>query len=229
MSTYVMSDVHGKFETYQEMLNLIDFSNQDVLYILGDVVDRGEHPIKVLQHAVYADNIHLLMGNHEQMMYDAILGKGKTKEDASCMWEWNGGYSTIAELKGLTKSEINTLLDAILKLKYYEIVEIDNKKFFLSHAGIIMQPDDTFGQALRTNIGGNKILWNRRELLVYPNTSEYVFVHGHTPSGKWTPDGEYKIYYYDNDKKINIDCGCARNKRLGCLRLDDMKEFYVDC
>lgn len=229
MSTYVMSDIHGKFEAYQDMLDLIKFSSKDILYILGDVVDRGEHPVKVLQHAIYADNIHLLIGNHEQMMYDSIYGKGKMQKDAACMWEWNGGYSTIAELKTLTESEVKQLVSSVLKLKYYEIVEVGDRKFFLSHAGIIMQPDDTFGQALRKNMAGHKILWNRKELLIYPNTSDYIFIHGHTPSGKWTPDGEYKIYHYDNGKKINIDCGCARNKRLGCLRLDDMKEFYVEC
>ena len=53
-------------------------------------------------------------------------------------------------------------------------------------------------------------------------------IHGHTPSGKWHPKGQYKITKYDKGKKINIDCGCARDENLGCLRLDDMKEFYVN-
>ena len=35
-----------------------------------------------------------------------------------------------------------------------------------------------------------------------------------------------QIYY--NNYNIVIDCGCAFGARLGCLRLDDMKEFYLD-
>jgi NDP-sugar pyrophosphorylase family protein len=42
---------------------------------------------------------------------------------------------------------------------------------------------------------------------------------GHTP----TVDG--KIQY--GNGSINIDCGEARDGRVGCLRLEDMKEFYI--
>ena len=32
---------------------------------------------------------------------------------------------------------------------------------------------------------------------------------------------------YHGNQMIGIDCGCAyKDGRLGCLRLDDMKEFY---
>ena len=38
---YVMSDLHGCFDKYKEMLSLIDFAPRDTLYVLGDVIDRG--------------------------------------------------------------------------------------------------------------------------------------------------------------------------------------------
>ena len=38
---YVMSDIHGCYEKYRQMLDLIRFCEEDTLYILGDVVDRG--------------------------------------------------------------------------------------------------------------------------------------------------------------------------------------------
>ena len=37
---YVMSDLHGCFDKYKEMLSLIDFAPRDTLYVLGDVIDR---------------------------------------------------------------------------------------------------------------------------------------------------------------------------------------------
>lgn len=46
MSTYVIGDVHGKFNQLLELLNSMDFSSNDWLYVMGDVVDKGEHPIK---------------------------------------------------------------------------------------------------------------------------------------------------------------------------------------
>ncbi len=45
---YVMSDIHGEYDKYIKMLELINFSDEDELYILGDIVDRGKEPVKVL-------------------------------------------------------------------------------------------------------------------------------------------------------------------------------------
>ena len=46
--TYVMSDLHGEYQKYLQMLELISPGNEDVIYILGDIVDRGEEPINLL-------------------------------------------------------------------------------------------------------------------------------------------------------------------------------------
>lgn len=45
---YVMSDLHGCYQEYREALEKINFNEQDTLYVLGDVVDRGPEPIKLL-------------------------------------------------------------------------------------------------------------------------------------------------------------------------------------
>ena len=65
---YVMSDIHGCYEEFIEMLELINFKNEDDLYILGDILDRGENPIKILQYIKNKSNIHMLLGNHEDMI-----------------------------------------------------------------------------------------------------------------------------------------------------------------
>lgn len=46
--TYVMSDIHGCYREYREMLEKIVFSDADTLYILGDVVDRGPQVAELL-------------------------------------------------------------------------------------------------------------------------------------------------------------------------------------
>ena len=38
---YVMSDLHGCYEKYRAMLETIRFAEEDALYVLGDVLDRG--------------------------------------------------------------------------------------------------------------------------------------------------------------------------------------------
>ena len=65
MSTYVMSDIHGDYEGYLKILDKIKFSDSDVLYINGDVIDRGMGGIKILQHMMMHSNIYPILGNHE--------------------------------------------------------------------------------------------------------------------------------------------------------------------
>lgn len=49
---YVMSDLHGDFNKFTSMLNLIKFKQEDTLYVLGDVIDRGYKGIEILQHII---------------------------------------------------------------------------------------------------------------------------------------------------------------------------------
>ena len=64
---YVMSDIHGEYGKYRRMLEKIRFSDEDALYILGDVVDRGPEPVKLLQDMAVRENVFPIMGNHDAM------------------------------------------------------------------------------------------------------------------------------------------------------------------
>ncbi len=41
-----MSDLHGNYKAYKDMLEKIEFSNADTLFILGDILDRGHIQLK---------------------------------------------------------------------------------------------------------------------------------------------------------------------------------------
>ena len=68
--TYVISDLHGyRIEKLKELLEKTNFSEDDRLYILGDVIDRnGDGGIGVLQWLIKQPNAELIMGNHEAML-----------------------------------------------------------------------------------------------------------------------------------------------------------------
>ena len=46
---YAVSDIHGCYRQYKEVLEKIAFSDEDTLYVLGDVLDRGPEPLRVLE------------------------------------------------------------------------------------------------------------------------------------------------------------------------------------
>lgn len=58
MATYVISDVHGDYEGYMKILELIQFSDKDSLYVNGDVIDRGMGGVRFLQHMMMHSNIY---------------------------------------------------------------------------------------------------------------------------------------------------------------------------
>lgn len=45
---YVMSDIHGCYDKYIRLLHQIELGKNDTLYVIGDIVDRGNDGIKIL-------------------------------------------------------------------------------------------------------------------------------------------------------------------------------------
>ena len=70
--TYVVSDIHGHYEAYQALLKKISFSQGDLLFVLGDVVDRGPRPISILLDMAQRENVIPLLGNHEWMFLQSV-------------------------------------------------------------------------------------------------------------------------------------------------------------
>ncbi len=54
---YIIADIHGCYNEYINLLKKIKFTDKDTLYILGDVVDRGPEPIKILQDMMKRKNV----------------------------------------------------------------------------------------------------------------------------------------------------------------------------
>ena len=69
---YIIADIHGCYNEYINLLKKIKFTDKDTLYILGDVVDRGPEPIKILQDMMKRKNVVRFIGNHEFMMYTIL-------------------------------------------------------------------------------------------------------------------------------------------------------------
>ena len=64
---YVISDIHGQYGKFLKMLEKINFTDNDDLYVLGDAADRGPDPIKLLIDMSMRPNVFPLLGNHDYM------------------------------------------------------------------------------------------------------------------------------------------------------------------
>ena len=55
---YVVSDLHGSNKKFQRLLKEINFTDRDMMYVLGDIVDYGEDSIGLLCVLPYHANRH---------------------------------------------------------------------------------------------------------------------------------------------------------------------------
>jgi Predicted phosphohydrolases len=230
---YAMSDLHGEYEKYLAMLKKINFSDDDELYIIGDVVDRGPNPVEILRDMSMRPNVFPIMGNHDKMAVDVLswlleevneqtLYKNVNEESMYrlMVWRMNGAQTTIDGFTALSREERADLLDYMKEFAPYEVVEAGGRTFILVHAGL-------------GNFEKNKPLddYTIRDLAFvrFDYDKEYFggnvyIVTGHTPTLTITQKPEI----YHSCRNICIDCGAVfTGGALACLRLDDMREYYV--
>lgn len=92
-SRYVLSDVHGYVDDLERGLAEIGYGEEDELWILGDLMDRGPDGIGVLNLVMSLqqnapDRVHVLMGNHEILALGRYRFPGSRFTDS---WQINGG------------------------------------------------------------------------------------------------------------------------------------------
>lgn len=223
---YVMSDLHGEYEQFIEMLKKINFSSEDKLYILGDVFDRGERPLDIIDYIRKPENsnIKMILGNHEAFYLESL-----ESDFTSYLWLQNGGESTFNQLKEKDDEYVASLINFIKGLPLYEIVD----NYILVHAGINLPQnvDGLFINEVMEAQTKDDLIWDRAFVHSDNYIEGYTVVCGHTPTIN-IENYESEMSKIKHSKgKIMIDCGAfykMYNGRLGCLRLDDMKEFYID-
>ncbi len=223
---YCMSDLHGRYDLFKEMLEKIHFSDEDTLYILGDIVDRGPEPIEILFDVMKRPNVYCLLGNHEVMALAVLKdldASGIDKVDMGAMidWQFNGGASTLNEFYLLSAEERRDLLEFLDEFTLYETLDVNDNSFILTHAGL-------------GNFNINKkmsdyslydLTWERPGLKdrYFPDDHIYC-VFGHTPVQLYNNKAEVIF----GDHKIDIDCGASfPGGQLACLCLNDFSVQYV--
>jgi CubicO group peptidase (beta-lactamase class C family) len=64
--TYVVSDLHGNHAAFQNLLKKINFTEDDILYVVGDIVDYGEYSMDLLCEISMMPNVYAVVGEHDR-------------------------------------------------------------------------------------------------------------------------------------------------------------------
>lgn len=233
---YVISDLHGyPLEKFKKLLKKAEFSDDDFLYILGDVIDRnGDGGVEMLCWLIEQSNIQLLLGNHEAMLlackfvFDEITDESieALNEDKITLlnnYMLNGGDVTLKSLSKLGKKSPETvrdIYDYLADAPLYEAVTAGDNDFILVHGGL-----ENFRKDKKlSEYTADELIWCWPEL-----DDEYfddiITVFGHTPTMSYGNENKGKIL--KTRTWIDIDVGAAYGEEPILLRLDDLMEFSL--
>ena len=226
---YAVSNLHGNYTKFKELLKVISFKDSDIMYVLGDIVDYGEEGMELIGDLSVRYNVYPIVGEHDYMAvkmlsgFEKMLKSGETpdKKFITRMTEWasDGGQVTLDAYRTLDAEMREGIIDYLSDMTLYEEVSAGGKDYLLIHAGIAgfkkgidletLKPEAFFTEALD---------------LTKRYFDDVTVVVGHNPTTEEN-GGDGKIFF--GNGSIAIDCGEARGGTIGCLRLDDLKEYYV--
>ena len=215
---FVLTDIHGRFDLFEKIIEKIDLKKEDLLLILGDSCDRGKFSFELYnwykEMIQKGYNIIHLMGNHENMLFKSI-----SDENSRLNWLYNGGNVTVKSFFE-HQTEEKTIDEYWKNNKFYEekwlfnfiekmphIIESENHLFV--HAGI------DFSKNLEDQ-EIKYLLWTRDDWYKKNNTGKIVY-YGHTP--------QKDISIRNNC--INLDSGCFFSDVLRCVELKEKKLFVL--
>lgn len=246
MSVYAVSDLHGQYDAFSEGIDRIGLKDTDMLYVLGDAVDRGEGGIEILQYVMGHENMDLIIGNHEFMMLNSVDPAGKNKcsgADTDLWLYYNGGRITFEKYIGLKEKDRIALLEWLRDRYVIKTINVGGKDFCLTHSYYVQKYENKKYHELEY-----ARIWNIVWTSVYRHGEtkgsdiykkyDYTFITGHVPVGyimqNFLGDYEYNdLKIYKKGNFIDIDGGCSMGycseMKTGALfiRLDDMKVFAV--
>lgn len=232
---FVTSDLHGcSLTDFKALLQKAKFCDSDFCFVLGDVIDRGEHGVELLRWMCEQSNFQLILGNHESLMLasdfifqeisdESLSTLDSEKMDVLSTWISNGASSTLSHLRKMLKEEPDVLegiLDFVRDAPLYDVVEVNGTEYILVHSGI-----DNF-QAVKdlADYSADELLWARPALETTYYSDGKIVIFGHTPT-KYFGE-QYAGKMVSTDSWICIDTGAGSGNKPMLLCLDNMQEFY---
>lgn len=194
-----VSDIHATWSPYKQFLDWVQGTDATVV-VLGDIVDRGEEDIAVLEatrdRLLDPENFglsgfHVVMGNHEALFLKVVEEEFQPFRTSTLDWNANGG-----NIRAFLEMEPHA--EWIRELPVYMVI---GETLFI-HGGLFPGHDPKEAIVQRKT---QELLWMRQPFLKQgpkfkrwnPNLKKVV--HGHTP----VKEPEVKR------DRVNIDTGAC--------------------
>lgn len=131
---------------------------------------------------------------------------------------------TIKDFDALSTNEQHDITEYLEDLSLYRIVD----NYILVHAAVECRDvynDSLTAEAFMLHQDRNTLLCDNKFYLDPP--TPWIVIFGHVCTRECSGINKFPLEIWHSNYKIGIDCGAGFEQgRIGCLRLDDIQEFY---
>lgn len=124
-----IGDVHGHYDGLIKLLEAIAPGSFDQVYFLGDLIDRGPKSFQVINF-VRESTYPCVLGNHEQLLLEALPKDGVYCQQSLQAWLYSGGQTTMESY-----SDPSLLLEHVEWIRTLPLY-LDLGDIWLVHAGV---------------------------------------------------------------------------------------------
>jgi serine/threonine protein phosphatase 1 len=197
----IIGDVHGYYQGLMKLLDTVAPTSEDEVYFVGDLIDRGPHSAQVVDF-VKENNYPCILGNHEQMLLNAVSGNFVSNQIVQA-WLFSGGQATVASYQSAQIPEDH--------IQWFQTLPtyIDLGDVWITHAGV----DPRKAVSEQTS---EELCWIRDEFhsMQTPYFMNKLIIVGHTIT--FTLPGVAPGELAQGEGWIDIDTG-AYHPRSGWL------------
>ena len=237
MSTYIISDVHGDLKKFKAALEKVKFNiANDELYIIGDLIDKGNYSIELIKLVMANDEcIHLLQGNHEFFLMSYLDGTISERTYISY-----GGGKTLDQVKKLTDNEKCEILTFLKGLEVYKVLTKTTGKYLLTHSGLDLDNICWLNENTISVRDSIELACRKHKLKYLLSTDIHYMSHvklkkldhhlivGHIPCQELNENADYTVYNGVNYTCIDSGSGTYfKNRKLAVYDLENELIYYL--
>jgi serine/threonine protein phosphatase 1 len=197
MARYAISDIHGCNKTFLALLDRIQLTTTDQLFLLGDYIHRGPDSIGVIENILRMQGqgykVHCLRGNHEEM---ALEDLDRLKLNPNAQMPTYDSF--VRELM----NQYGEIPDAIYGFIHQLQTCFKEPDYLLVHAGFDFVNPDPF-----LNVWAMTWIRSWHQNIDYQALGDRSIIHGHTPIEPHVMDKQFERL--DTKRYLDIDGGCV--------------------
>lgn len=236
---FAIGDIHGhRQELVALKEKIIEEARydpwKDDLVILGDLVDAGPDSKGVIEYLMewqrmFPETVHILKGNHDNMMVDAL--KYECKQYQKDWWLFDSGY---ADKTFASYGKKNYETDGIPQehLDWLDALPIywETDAYFFCHAGVPPAPLSEIVANLKSENPDPELqehlIWIRGDFYNSSFEWEKKIIFAHTPFPEYKGPGDTQFEPMIKDTMIGINTMPRDEGKLTCIELPSERFYF---